>query len=139
MEGCLKPLSLYNRNVSSCVKINYVLTDWFNVQLGLRQGCIMSPVMFNLLINDLALKIKVLGFGIDIGDGNKLSLLTCTDDVVLLASSKHELPEMLNVLSLWCNQTFMRINEKNTGIVHSRPKYVTEMCLILNLGIRMLK
>ena len=32
--------SLYN-NVQSCIKLNGNLTDWFSVNTGLKQGCII--------------------------------------------------------------------------------------------------
>ena len=35
-------MSLYS-SVSSCVRVNSLCTDWFNVSSGLRQGCILSP------------------------------------------------------------------------------------------------
>ena len=52
--------SLYS-SVTSCVRINNLHRDWFYVKYGLRQGCILSPVLFNLYVNDIALgKGKVL-------------------------------------------------------------------------------
>lgn len=78
-------------NVSCCVKVNENFSDWFNVNLGLRQGCILSPILFNCFINDLAIKIKALGMGIDIEDGEKLSILLFADDIVLLASNERDL------------------------------------------------
>ena len=47
--------SIYNTVLCS-VKLNGFLTDWFGVKCGLKQGCSLSPVLFNLYINDLALK-----------------------------------------------------------------------------------
>ena len=49
--------SMY-KNVLCSVKLNGFLTDWFGVKSGLKQGCSLSPVLFNLYINDLALKIN---------------------------------------------------------------------------------
>ena len=40
-------------NVQSCVKLNGHMTDWFDVKSGLKQGCILSPLLFNIFINDL--------------------------------------------------------------------------------------
>ena len=39
--------SLYS-SVTSCVRVNNMHTDWFDVKCGLRQGCILSPILFNL-------------------------------------------------------------------------------------------
>ena len=41
--------SLYT-NVSACVKVNNLTTDWFDVNSGLRQGRSLSPLLFNLYI-----------------------------------------------------------------------------------------
>ena len=59
--------SLY-KNVSSCVRINGMITDWFSVNSGLRQGCSLSTVMLNIFINDLAVSLKSLNKGVDIGN-----------------------------------------------------------------------
>ena len=52
--------SLYSC-VSSCIIINGLKTDWFDVTTGLRQGCCLSPLLFNIFINDLSLKNKIFG------------------------------------------------------------------------------
>ena len=52
--------SIYS-SVSACLRVNTLTTDWFSVNPGVRQGCCISPFLFNLFINDLALKIKSLG------------------------------------------------------------------------------
>ena len=57
--------SFYN-SVSSCVRVNSHKTAWFNVKCGLIQGCILSPLLFNLCINDLALYLKSLNIGVQI-------------------------------------------------------------------------
>ena len=69
--------SLYTA-VSSCVRINVFYTDWFDVTSGLRQGCSLSPLLFNIFINDLALKIKACGKGVKI-DGDTVGILLYAD------------------------------------------------------------
>ena len=71
--------SLYS-NVMSSVKLNGFTTDWFSVHCGLKQGCSLSPLLFNVYINDLALKIDALGKGIKI-DEETVSILLYADDV----------------------------------------------------------
>ena len=49
--------SLYD-NVKCSIRINGYLTPWFNVNNGVKQGCKISPVLFQIYINDLAVDIK---------------------------------------------------------------------------------
>ena len=46
-------MSLYD-SVRCAVKLNNYLTDWFDVNIGLKQGCLLSTTLFNLYINDLS-------------------------------------------------------------------------------------
>ncbi len=77
--------SLY-ASVSSCVRVNSLYTDWFDVKSGVRQGCILSPILFNLFINDLTLYLKTLGVGIQCGT-DKICILAYADDIVLVAEN----------------------------------------------------
>ena len=111
--------SLYT-SVSSCVRVNNFYTNWFQVNSGLRQGCSLSPFLFNLFINDIALRIKSLGKGICI-DNENVSILMYADDIVLIAENDEELQHMLNELKNWCNVNSMTINFTKSNIVHFRP------------------
>jgi hypothetical protein len=57
--------SLYN-SVSSYVRINTgsLTAEWFEIISGLRQGCSLSPLLFNLFINVFK-QIKTVDKGID--------------------------------------------------------------------------
>ena len=109
--------------VQAAVKVNGQLTEWFDVTLGLKQGCVISPFCFNMYLNDLIEDINSLGCGIQIGNQN-ISMLCYADDIVLMATKETDLQNMLTKLEVWCNLWRMSINVDKTKIVHFRPQRV---------------
>ncbi len=58
------------RNTECCIKINNMLSEWFLVNNGVRQGDNLSPTLFSLYVNELAKEIRNMNLGLKIG--NKL-------------------------------------------------------------------
>lgn len=115
-------LSLYN-NVESCVRINGLYTDYFNIQSGVKQGCLLSPVLFNLYINDLCQEMKTLNKGVTINN-EVVNILLYADDAVLIAESESDLQIMINALSKWCSKWEMKLNVEKSKVMHVRhPEY----------------
>ena len=105
--------AIYN-NVKCSVRINGHLTDWFSVNTGLKRGCLLSPVLFNLFMNDLTLALESTGLDIDI-DGNKVCILQYANDIVVMAETQQELQMLLEIVHTWCNANSVQVNlEKNT-------------------------
>ena len=93
--------SLYY-NVQSCVKVNGNFTDWFDVKSGLKKGCMISSLFFNIFINNLVDEIMKLDVGIN-GNDEQIGILLYADDVVFSCEKENDLQKMLDTLSLWCN------------------------------------
>ena len=74
--------------VRYCIPLNGLHTDWFNVSTGLKQGCLLSHLLFNLLIDNLFHAIKSLNVGVDI-DGEKVRIFLYADDLVLIAENAY--------------------------------------------------
>ncbi len=56
------------RDVECCVLTNGFKSPWFNVNSDLKQGCLLSAVLFKLFINDLVDEIKQSVKGVNIGN-----------------------------------------------------------------------
>lgn len=119
----LKALHAIYNNVQSCVKINGHMTEWFNVKSGLKQGCILSPLLFNIFINDLIDEVKRLNVGIKLDD-DIVSVLVYADDIVFMCDNEKDLQKILDILSQWCNTNDLVVNLSKSKIVHFRPQSV---------------
>jgi hypothetical protein len=42
--------SMYDGS-KACVRVNGMLSEWFEVKQGVRQGCVMSPWLFNVFMD----------------------------------------------------------------------------------------
>ena len=71
---------------------------WFDVQTGLKQGCILSPLLFNSFVIDLIHAIQALNCGVPFGDDDSLSILLYADDIVLLSEDVQQMQVMLNCM-----------------------------------------
>ena len=111
--------SLYT-SVTASVRLGAYSTEWFDIKCGLRQGCILSPILFNLYVNDLALYLKSFNIGIQLGD-EKVCMFLFADDIVLLAENNNDLQFLLDGLNGWCCLNSMSVNETKSNIVHFRP------------------
>jgi hypothetical protein len=109
--------SLYNE-VKCTVRVNNDLTPWFNVEAGVKQGCILSPTLFSAYINDLADRINSLNCGVPFDDFC-LSLLLYAEDIALIALDETSLQRML---SDWCTTWKLSINVNKTKVMHFRPQ-----------------
>ena len=97
--------------VESAVLVGEESTEWFELQAGVRQGCVMSPILFSLFINGLARELKEQGQGVDIG-GRRVQMLLYADDIVLLAETPGDLQRMLQVVSEYSQKWRFRVNPK---------------------------
>jgi hypothetical protein len=105
--------------VESAIKLNGNMTEWFNVNSVLKQICVLSPVLFNIFINNLVTDIKALDIGIDI-EGENIGILLYADDIVLIAENENDLQLLLDILNTWCKHKALNVSFEKTTIVHFR-------------------
>ena len=71
-------------------------TDWFQIEKGVCQGCILSPCLFNLyaeyIVRNVGLEEAQAGIKIA---GRNINHLRYADDTTLMAESEEELKSLL--------------------------------------------
>jgi len=124
--------ALYSK-VSSCVKVNGELSEWFDINCGVKQGCVLSPTLFSMFINDLVGDINNLGKGVQCGTYTFTSLLYA-DDLVIIADEEEDLQAMLDVVHRWCCTWQIQVNPGKTKIIHFRHKRKALSDFVFHLG-----
>ena len=115
----LKAVQSLYKSVSCTVKINNNFTEWFKVNMGVKQGCVLSPTLFSVYVIDLANEINNLRCGVSFDDIN-ISILLYADGIALITPNEMALQRMLNVLLEWSYKWRININEKKTKALQFR-------------------
>ena len=116
----LNALGAIYKSVVSCVRIGDRLTEFFDCPAGLRQACILSPMLFSLFINEIAPSVEQQQgmHGIQLLPGLvEIFLLLFADDIVLISDTPRGLQNQLDVLSSACKDLFLHINTDKTKVM----------------------
>ena len=105
--------SIYD-NSSLSVQLALGVTANFPSKVGLKQGCNLSPILFNLFINDFIEELQMPMEGTSHIDGLPVNCLFYADDFVLVSESEKGLQALLDKLYRYTSAWFLQINPKKT-------------------------
>ena len=94
---------MYNK-VKSCVRGCNSYSDFFDCAVDLKQGEVISPMLFSLFIEDLELFLQddqCCGLSID---DITFILMLFADDMVILGKDRDDLQKSLDRLEYYCNK-----------------------------------
>jgi len=97
----------------SCVKWNSHLSRYFSLTAGVRQGGVLSPILFSIYIDEIVDKVK------SVNTGCYISLLCCSiflyaDDILLLSPSITGLQLLIDTCEKELDNIDMLINVKKS-------------------------
>ena len=104
------------------VRTGHGTTDWFQIGKGVRQGCMLSPCLFNLYADYIMRNtgLEETQAGIKIA-GRNINNFRYSDDTTLMAESEEELKSLLMKVKEESEKVGFKLNIKKTMIMASGP------------------
>jgi len=124
--GILDHLTCLPRNMYVCqeatVRTRHGTTDQFQIRKGVRQGCILSPCLFNLYAEYTIRKagLDEAQAGIKIA-GRNINNLRYADDTTLMAGREEDLKRLLMKVKEESEKVGLKLNIQKTKIMASGP------------------
>ena len=88
------------------LKISYN-SECINVNNGVLQGSLISPMLFDLYINDLINEL----------DKNSFEVLAYADDLCVLCDGRNQLNNVIKIIDKWSKLNGINVNKNKSGIM----------------------
>ena len=110
-------MAMYDK-FKACVRANNDLTDFSDCPHGLKQGCVASPTLFSIIINEIAIHTGLV----------ELLILLFADDIILMSVSQADLQTQLDCLQEACEVRNREVNCDKTKIMIFRKGGYVKKC-----------
>ena len=122
-----------------CRLVGNDVSEWFRINVGLRQGCVMSPWLFDVYMDGVVQKVnvRVLGKWLELLSANggrfEINQLLFADDTALVADSEEKLCRLVSNFGRVCERRTLRVNVGKSKVMRC-PRYGNgdRMHVILN-------
>ncbi len=117
-------ISTMYKNNTCAVKIGNKRTEFFSQRRGVRQGCPLSPTLFNIYINELAKELNNSTAPGPTLTESEIKCLLFADDLVILSKTKEGLQQLLDIIETFSQTWALKINLTKTKIMifQKRPR-----------------
>ena len=116
--------SLYSK-ATSAVYYNGSVGEWFRTTVGVRQGCLLSPTLFNIFLKRIMTDALENHEGwVSIG-GRTITNLRFADDIDALAGKEDELVKLINHLDTTSTKYGMEISAEKTKLMTNNTKGIS--------------
>ena len=136
MIECLSEIGINDKDIQIITKLYWEqtatvrtengVTKEFQIKKGVRQGCVLSPSLFNLYTEKIFREVEEMN-GVIIG-GVNINNLRYADDTVLLAENNTDLQELVTAINDKGKRYGMEMNiTKTKGMIVSKKETVPEI------------
>jgi len=130
----LKVLENWFSSCLSCVKWGSVMSHFYQLKAGVRQGGVLSPILFGIYIDVLVHLVKKANIGCKIG-ACCASIFLYADDIILLAPSVQALQSLANICESELKSLCMAVNAKKSACLRFGPRYKNVCANVMVSGL----
>lgn len=105
----------------SCVKWGSAMSRFYELKTGVRQGGVLSPILFGIFIDDIVTLVSKAGTGCKIG-ASCAAIFLYADDIILLSPSVFALQTLVNVCALELQYLDMAVNAGKSACMRFGPR-----------------
>ena len=118
--------TLYLEDTAS-IKIGNSYSPPFKTNRGVRQGCVLSPLLFILFLSDFQDHLDKCVDNVKLDKNTMISCIMWADDILIFSESKEGLQQKLNILHEYSEANELTVNKTKTK------------CMVFNKTGRLLK
>ena len=126
---------LYNNSTSAVYK-DGTISDWFKTTVGVRQGCLLSPTLFNLFLEKIMTDDLDGHVGSVSRGGRPITNLRFADDIDGIAGSEEELRQLVEILVKTSDDYGMESNVGKTKTMTNHPEGIINPIQVKNEKVR---
>jgi hypothetical protein len=117
--------SLYDR-VEGSVRVGGEVSAPFDINIGVRQGCVISPLLFAVFINDLCADLEKAAKGVRVTPqfsqqtlrpAPRILSLLFADDLAIVCENGAEMQKAICALENWCARWGFAVNIDKCGVM----------------------
>ncbi|CAC5397068.1 unnamed protein product [Mytilus coruscus] len=111
---------IYN-DMHSCVLFNGRLSGWFELKRGVRQGGLLSALLYLVYINDLLCDIEDSKWGCVLLD-NSVIISVQADDIALLSKTEKGMQHLNNICQTYSDSWAFKFSPTKSNVLHYSKK-----------------
>ena len=127
----IQNIYIYNR-----IKFIDAISEPIHVNKAVRQGCVLSAVLFNMHVNEILQEFKtVIKKGKQLNNRKLVNTILHADDHILMAASEDDLQTMANHLNLIARKYKLTISSTKTKSMAIWRNHIQRVKIVINDNI----
>ncbi|XP_029054544.1 uncharacterized protein LOC114881833 [Osmia bicornis bicornis] len=116
-KGLIARVKEIYRRSKCTIRVGEEVSEEFFTEMGVRQGCPLSPTLFAILISDIEEEFRKAQAGGVVVGREKFWTLAYADDLVLVTNDEREMQEMMKTLERYLRRKKLTLNVEKSKMM----------------------